>query len=214
MTIHSAPFRFASKWTLAKPFEGWHPFHMFRKTMLAVFSGFLVCTTPIVHGQSPDPAPPEDTEEKTPPEKTGDTPGPNRFWQATLEGGHYMIALDRISSVSRHKYVLDGAVVVDEVTVDSIGQALARFYYFTPITDAAGNSTTTQLANRGRELVDKAAGRANTEVQNMVIKKYPETTHAKTLEYRLLSESDLTSLYNSLRTSWESGKGRKFATGK
>ena len=40
-----------------------------------------------------------------------------------------MVALDRIASVSRHKYVLDGALIIDEVTVDTVGQASARFYF-------------------------------------------------------------------------------------
>ncbi len=142
--------------------------------------------------------------------KTGDTAGPNRFWQATLSGGHFMVALDRISSVSRHQYVLDGALIVDEVTVDTIGQALARFYYITPITDSAPGNTASELANRGRELVDKAAQRAGADVQNMVVKKYPVTSHAKTIEYRILSEAELSSLYSSVRASWETGRGRKF----
>ncbi len=144
--------------------------------------------------------------------KTGDTPAPNRFWQATLTGGHYMVALDRIVSVSRHKYVLDGAVIVDEVNVDTTGQALVRFYFITPITAGVASNAVTELADRGKELLDKAAQRGGTEIQNMVVKKYPETTHAKIVEYRLLSESDLTSLYGSVRNAWESGKGRKFAT--
>ena len=65
---------------------------------------------------------------------TEDSPQSNRFWQATLPGGHYMVALDRISSVSRHRYVLlDGSAIVDEVTIDALGQALARFYYIAPV---------------------------------------------------------------------------------
>lgn len=148
--------------------------------------------------------------------KTEDTAEPNRFWQASLPGGHYMVALDRISSISRHKYVLDGAVIVDEVTVDALGQALARFYYIEPITNAAGGThtgaTAARLVDRGTELLDKAARTAGAaDVPNMVIKKFPETTHARTIEYRLLSAQQLGSLYNSVRTAWENGRGRKFA---
>lgn len=153
-------------------------------------------------------------EEPTPEEETADSNGPNRFWQATLDGGHYMVALDRISSVSRHRYVLDGAVIVDEVTVDTIGQALARFYFISPITDATASNAATKLVERGQELIDQAAERTGTDVHNMVVKKYPETSHAKTIEYRILSEKDLTSLYDSVRTSWENGRGRKFTTKK
>jgi hypothetical protein len=114
--------------------------------------------------------------------------------------------------VSRHQYVLDGTLIVDEVTVDSLGQALARFYFIMPITDAVNANAATQLASRGKELIDKVAQRAGTGVQDMVMKKYPETTHARTIEYRLLSEQELGALYSSVRSSWETGRGRKFAT--
>lgn len=180
---------------------------MFKKPWFALFSAMLVCSLPL-HSQT-DPA--TDPTQTTPDTK-GNTPGPNRFWQATLTGGHYMIALDKITSVSRHKYVLDGALIVDEVTVDSTGQALARFYFISPITDAAGSGLASQVAAQGKQLIDKAAQRGGTDVQNMVVKKYPDTTHAKSIEYRLLTEAELTSLYDSVRTSWETGRGRKFST--
>jgi hypothetical protein len=154
-------------------------------------------------------------ETPTAPEKPSDSAGANRFWQATLGGGHYMVSLDRISSVSRHKYVLDGALIVDEVTVDALGQSLARFYFITPISDAAdGNGAAAALSSavdRGRELIDKAADKAGADVHQMVVKKFPETTHARTVEFRLLSEAELSGLYNSVRGAWESGRGRKFA---
>lgn len=176
---------------------------MFKKPSVVLLAMMLV-GSPFVFAQ----------EEPAADEKTSDTSGPNRFWQAALDGGHYMVALDRISSVSRHRYVLDGAVIVDEVTVDTIGQALARFYFITPITGATASNAATKLVERGKELVDQAAERAGTDVHNMVVKKYPETSHAKTIEYRILSEADLTSLYESVRTSWENGRGRKFTTKK
>lgn len=171
---------------------------MFKKPLLLL----LVCLLPVTAQETPA---------TDPDEKAGDTAGPNRFWQATLSDGHYMVALDRIASVSRHKYVLDGAVIVDEVTVDTVGQALARFYYISPITDAAPGSTAADVVDRARELVERAADRTGTDVQNMVVKKYPVTSHAKTLEYRILSEAELTALYKSVQNSWESGRGRKFA---
>lgn len=146
---------------------------------------------------------------------TGDVEVPNRFWEASVGGGQYMVALERISAISRHKYVLDGAVIVDEVTVDALGQALVRFYYLSPISDAMSGGEVAQaaakIAERGRDLVDQAAGRAGTSVQNMVVKKFPETTHARSIEYRVMSEQELSAIYKSVRTAWERGKGRKFS---
>jgi hypothetical protein len=185
---------------------------MFKKPLLMVLAGLLAFSVPArAQNEAADP-----DAETTPadPKKTGDSPGPQRFWQASVGGGNYMVALDRITAVSRHKYLLDGAVIVDEVTVDTVGQALARFYFITPVTDAAPGNTVTGLADRGRELIDKAAGRVGTDLQDMVMKKYPDTTHAKSIEYRVLSEADLTSLYSSVKNAWETGRGRQFAVKK
>jgi hypothetical protein len=176
--------------------------------LIAKFVGIMVLWLAFGHALQAQETP-------TAPEKPVDSVGANRFWQATLGGGHYMVALDRISSVSRHKYVLDGALIVDEVTVDALGQSLARFYFITPISVAAnGNgaaAVVSSAVDRGREMIDKAAATAGAAVHEMVVKKFPETTHAHTVEFRLLSEAELTGIYDSVRGAWESGRGRKFA---
>lgn len=187
---------------------------MIRKILLMASGGFLLLAVPARAQTNADGTATnaDGTETATDDKaKEGDQPGPPRFWQATLSGGHYMVALDRIVSLSRHKYALDGAVIVDEVTVDTVGQALARFYFMSPISDAAPGNTLAGTVKRGQELLDKAAKTMGTDVQNMVIKKYPETTHAKELEYRVQSVAELTSLYASVSAAWESGKGRKFS---
>lgn len=179
---------------------------MFKKSQMLLVAGLLACSVP-AHAQNTKDA---DPTAETDPKKTGETPGNNRFWQASVSGGNFMVALDHIVSVSRHKYLLDGAVIVDEVTVDTDGQALARFYYITPVTDAAPGNSISGMASRGKELIDKAAERTGTDVQNMVVKKYPETTHAKSIEYRMMSEAALSSLFASAKNAWETGRGRQF----
>jgi hypothetical protein len=178
------------------------------KTRLARVSALIILSTmlPLYAQDNPQqaatPSQPQDAEQ------------PNRFWQANLPGGHYMVALDRISSVSRHRYVLDGALIVDEVTIDALGQSLARFYYIEPITSSAGGAAgeaARRLVDRGSELADRAAGRAGTAVHEMVVKKFPETTHARTVEYRLLSEEELSALHKSVRNAWENNRGRRFS---
>ena len=182
---------------------------MFYKALLIVLTGILAFSLP-ARAQTGEDAADAATGTTADPKKTGDSPGPPRFWQAAVPGGSYMVALDRITAISRHKYLLDGAVIVDEVTVDTVGQGLARFYFISPVTDAMAGNAVTELANRGRELVEKAAKRVGTDAQNMVVKKYPETTHARSIEYRLLSASDLGALYSSVRNAWETGRGRQF----
>lgn len=135
--------------------------------------------------------------------------GPRRFWQASIPGGHYMVALDRISNISTHEYLLDGTMVVTEVTIDTTGRALARFYYIEPLSDAGGRDEISRVVDRGRELLDRAGQKTGTEAHNMAQKSYPTTTHAGTIEFRILDKRDLGSLYGSLRKAWETGKGRK-----
>jgi hypothetical protein len=143
-----------------------------------------------------------------------DEDGPNRFWQAAIGAGHYMVALDRITAVSRHQYLLDGGLVVDEVIVDAVGQSLARFYFIRPITDTTGGSglggIATRAVGRAEELVEKGAARLGTNAHEMVQKNYPTTTHARTVEFRILSEKNLADLHNSVRRAWENGRGRSF----
>lgn len=132
-----------------------------------------------------------------------------RFWEASLPGGHYMVALDRLSNISMHEYVLDGTLLVNEMTIDTNGRSLARFYHIQPVTDAMNGSEVTRVVDKGRQLLDRAGQRAGTDLHNMAQKKYPDTTHAGTIEYRVLDLQDLNALYSSLRRAWESGKGRK-----
>lgn len=173
---------------------------MFKKSLLLLLAGFLggVCLVP---AQEPPVAEPG---------KTGDTPGQPSFWQASISGGHYQVLLSKIVSVSRHKYLLDSALIVDEVTIDTEGQALARFYFISPLTDKAPGNTIQAVTGKAKEMVEEASEKLAPGLKDMVIKKYPETTHAKSLEYRMLKEKDLTALYTSVQNAWETGRGRHF----
>jgi hypothetical protein len=136
-----------------------------------------------------------------------------RFWEAAVPGGHFQVALDKVVSLSMHEYVLDGSVIVTEVTIDTIGQALPRFYYLEPLSNrTSGTGTGAAVAgivDRGRELIERAGEVTGTDIHNMVHKKYGISTHTKTLEYRLATMEELTALYNSIRKAWDTGQGRR-----
>lgn len=149
-------------------------------------------------------------EENTPNKSQSDQETRNGYWEANLAGGNYLVALGRISSVSRHKYLLDGTIIVDEVTVDTAGQALARFYFITPASGEVQGNAAAQLTDKAIGILDKAANSAGSNLQDMVQKKYPLTTHSKTIEYRVFSEQQLSALYGSVKTAWVTGKGRVF----
>lgn len=178
------------------------------KLQILVLSG-LVAFSGLAFSQAPDPNDPNQPSNNNP-NSQNDQRGRRGFWEANLAGGNYVVAMSRITSVSRHKYVLDGAVVVDEVTVDTDGQSLARFYFISPVTTAGPESGTAKIAERALEIANNAASQKGSTVQDMVQKKYPLTTHSKAVEYRVMTEAQLTALYQSVKTAWQTGEGRVY----
>lgn len=133
-----------------------------------------------------------------------------RFWQANLPGGNYIVALDRISSISKHTYILNGNLEVTEVVIDTNGNALARFYYIIPVGSDSESNVASRIGARTEELLDKVGQRAGVNANTAVAKQYPNTTHAKTVEFRISSESNLNRLFSSARSAWMRGRGRNF----
>jgi len=143
--------------------------------------------------------------------QTDNAEGSQLYWEAKLPGGSYVVELSAISAVSQHTYVIDGGLKVTEVIVDTSGNSLARFYYIIPITNDSGANTLSGLTERSNELLDTAGERVTgAKPSNLVAKQYPTTTHAKTVEFRISKEEDLTRLLNSVQNSWMNNKGRKF----
>ncbi len=173
----------------------------------------VLALTPLAFAQNNNPRPnPNAEESEQEKDKDNDKETRNGFWEANVPGGNYLVALGRITSVSRHKYVLDKAVIVDEVTIDTEGQGLARFYFISPIEVGGTGAAAADALERASALLDGAARRAGVDVQDMVVKQYPLTTHSKSIEYRLLSEQQLGTLYGSAKTAWVTGRGRVFTS--
>lgn len=181
------------------------------KTLIVSFAVFQIMAGALSAQIIPPVEPPKD--KPTPPQTTRNNSGSVRgIWQATLAGGEYAVSTDKITSVSRHSYLLDGALIVDEVTVDTIGQALARFYFMTPVgAQGTAGGTAGAAMERGKGMLDSVGQRAGADLENMVIKKYPLTTHAKTIEYRLSTQQELTNLFESAKQAWQSGQGGQFS---
>lgn len=134
--------------------------------------------------------------------------GNKRFWQATVPGGSYMVALDHITSVSIHEYVLNAQLLVNEVVIDTDGRALVRFYHVASVLEGGATATGGRIVERGRELIDRAGQRAKIDYHNLAQKDYPTTSHAGMIEYRILNLADLKALYKNAQSAWESGKGK------
>lgn len=182
------------------------------KTLIVSFAVFRIVTGALSAQIIPPVEAPKD--KPTPPPTTRNNASGNvrGIWQATLAGGEYAVSTDRITSVSRHSYLLDGALVVDEVTIDTVGQALARFYHITPVgAQGTAGGTAGAAIERGKGMLDSVGQRAGADLENMVIKKYPVTTHAKSIEYRIATQQELTNLFESAKQAWQSGQGGSFS---
>ena len=139
------------------------------------------------------------------------SPTQNRFWRCELPGGVFLVALSTIQSISSHEYIVDGAARVTEVTVATASSVEGRFYYLEPVTPSAVGATLQQLQQHVQDLAANHID-DNDKVWEKVIKNYPTTTHAHTVEYRLTSKENLQQLYSSLEAAWMSGKGASLQT--
>jgi len=134
-----------------------------------------------------------------------------RAWRATLPGGSFVVALRSMVSVGMQEYVVDGAARVTEVNIDTTGNALARFYYLEPITPQTPMAAGQSLINKAQELATEAVGRTGQEeVWKKVVKSYPSSTHAHTVEFRVGSKEDLKKIFESAETAMRESKDTIF----
>ncbi len=133
------------------------------------------------------------------------------FWRAVLPGGIYRVQLNRIQSVSTHEYTIEPLNRVTELTIDTGGSVVARFYYqelTTPQTPLGlGQSAMDLVKDKVEEAADKVAG--DQLLWKKVTKIYPATTHAHTVEYRISTKAGVQRLMESVERSWSSGRGEE-----
>lgn len=130
-----------------------------------------------------------------------------QIWRCDLPGGTYEVAVRAIVSVSLHEYVVDGAARVNELNVDTDGNMAVRFYYLEPTAAKSPLGIGQSSIDRATDLAKEAAARVGAEqVWNRVVKSYPTTTHAHTVEYRVESEDQLKEIFASAQRAFESGR--------
>jgi hypothetical protein len=139
------------------------------------------------------------------------------FWKAELPGGSYLVALASIRAVCEQSYLLDGAARVTEVNVVTDGPFQPRFYFIQMLPmkvpqSLPGAEAAQAVVDRAQSTLQKAADQAlpNEPVWAKVIKTYPTTTHAGTLEFRLEKKEQLEKLRESAERAWVTGKGEVF----
>lgn len=171
--------------------------------VLAVFAAAQVPQSqPPPFPQAP-PAPGASTPGATP------TPPNSPMWKCTLPGGTYEVALRSITAVSSHEYLIDAGARVTEVNVATNAAMLVRFYYIEPaVTATAGPAAA--LADKAQSLATEALNRTGVDAWKKVVKNYPTTTHAHTVEYRLESKESLQALFSSVEQAFRLQKPGAF----
>lgn len=135
------------------------------------------------------------------------------LFRAKLPGGTYEVAVRAIISVASHEYLVDGVTRVTEVNIDTAGSLLVRFYYLEPAapnTPAGIGSATVAQTQR---LLKEAAEKTGQDVWKKVIKNYPTTTHARTVEYRLESMEQLNKVFESAEAALRTQKDTRVTIG-
>lgn len=117
------------------------------------------------------------------------------FWEANIRGNHYIINSSRITSIGKQEYMAEG-VKISEVTITSSSSAIARFYYIELAGKSSSLNGVSNSISRLEQLTNGVADRAGIDPY-IVIKNYPTTTHAHTIEYRLQNLSSIEQLYKS-----------------
>ena len=141
-----------------------------------------------------------------PPPTTTTVPVTRNLWTCTLPGGSYQVLVSAILSVSQHEYVVDGAARVTEVNIDTAGQFAVRFYYIEPAVTAGPGGIGAATLGKVQGILTEAGERSGTDAWKKVVKSYPATTHARTIEYRVSSKESLTQIFTSAANSQATGK--------
>ncbi|MEN3943957.1 hypothetical protein WJU23_21825 [Prosthecobacter sp. SYSU 5D2] len=133
------------------------------------------------------------------------------LWAGQFNGGSYLVRCTQIQALSKHEYVADAAARVVEVNLTMNSNMTVRFYYLEPVRLEGGGmlGAGQQALDKAREAMQNAASRISPTITvAKVVKSYPQTTHAHTVEFVLSSEERLNSLYESLEQSLRTGQGR------
>ena len=138
----------------------------------------------------------------------GTDDGIKGFWECETPTGRFVVRLDQIAAVSQHQYLIDGGARVYEVTVSTTGPMVARYYYIQPLTEGSPLSLGKATIDRLRDVANQAGGQVGLDTERDVVKTYPETTHAKTSEYRLRVKDNLDRIYEHIHRVWAEEKGR------
>lgn len=176
---------------------------------IAIFFLLLLSASLVQAQTAPGQTP---TDPKDPSEQKGDEPTRDGLWDGQFKGGNYIVRCNAIIALSKHEYVSDGVARVVEVNLTLNSAQVVRFYFLEPVkveTSSGVANAGTQALERAKDLVEQSAGRvAPTILDPKVVKNYPTSTHAHTVEFVIKDEARLNAMYQSLQRAFRTGQGR------
>ncbi|WP_395718330.1 hypothetical protein [Prosthecobacter sp.] len=178
--------------------------------MKIIFAVLLLVSSAALHAQT---APGQNTTGQGGQQQDqGDTPTRDGLWDGRMTGGNYIVRCNSIIALSKHEYISDGVARVVEVNLTLNSAQVVRFYFLEPYKPETGSSTLaagTAALERAKGMFEQAAGRVSPELTTpKVVKNYPASTHAHTVEFVIKEEARLNSLFQSLERGFRSGQGR------
>ena len=135
------------------------------------------------------------------------------LFRAKLPGGTYEVAVRSIVAVTSHEYLVDGIARVTEVNIDTTGSLLARFYFLEPVAPNSPIGIGQATMDKAQELLKQAAEKTGQDVWKKVVKNYPTTTHARTVEYRVVEKADLNKIYAAAEEAFRLQKNNSVTIG-
>lgn len=148
-----------------------------------------------------------------PPPATAPSASAIPLFRAKLPGGTYEVSVRSIVAVTSHEYLVDGIARVTEVNIDTTGLLLARFYFLEPVQPTSPAGLGQATLDKAQELLKQAADKTGQDVWKKVVKHYPTTTHARTVEYRVVAKEDLNKIYEAAEEAFRLQKNKSITIG-
>lgn len=181
-----------------------------KRPILLLLSLCALLPSAFLHAQNSVPATPPSSNPSSTDDAAGAevVSGPRGFLSIDHKGGRFLVPFHKIVSVSRHDFMVDGGGMVHELTIDTEGSVIARYYYLeSPLENNPTNAA--QILNNRLEKVRGMVEDRTGQDTRVVIKHYPDTTHAKTVEFNVSSTEVLERIYRHIYDDWveRNGKG-------
>ncbi len=133
------------------------------------------------------------------------------FWEFLHPGGTALVSLAEITAIDVHSYLIEGGFRVWELNVCDKSSFALRIYSVEKLEPSDAVAGIKSATRKAEEAAEKIASKiTDDEPWKKVVKDYPTTTHAKTVEFRVDKKETVLEIYKHVRQSWVSKRGGRF----